>query len=205
MWSMAAYIASWNSSPLAAPAAGLAPWRLVERAEPLVRALAAALEGPAWRRRGEQLVHETAIVEPGAVLKGPLVIGPGCLVAAGATLRGGNWLDEACIVGPGAELKASFLFAGCRLAHFNFVGDSVLGCGVNLEAGSVVANHRNERPGQPIRVRLGDALYGTGVQKFGALLGDGVRLGANAVVAPGALLVPRTVVGRTALLDQDPG
>ena len=30
----------------------------------------------------------------------------------------------------------------------------------------------------------------TGVEKFGALVGDGVRIGANAVVAPGALLSP---------------
>lgn len=206
MWSMAAYIVGWDTSALAGPAAGLSPWQLVERAEPLVQALAtAALQRPGWRAQGQAAVHETAILEPGAVIKGPAVVGPGCFVAAGALLRGGSWLDEGCVIGPGVELKASFLFAGCRLAHFNFVGDSVLGRNVNLEAGSVVANRRNERVDPQVHVRLGGALYATGVQKFGALLGDGVRLGANAVVAPGALLVPGTIVGRTALVDQDPG
>lgn len=34
-------------------------------------------------------------------------------------------------------------------------------------------------------------------------MGDGVRIGANAVIAPGALLAPGRVVGRTALLDQE--
>jgi bifunctional N-acetylglucosamine-1-phosphate-uridyltransferase/glucosamine-1-phosphate-acetyltransferase GlmU-like protein len=61
-----------------------------------------------------------------------------------AYLRAGVWLGEGCVVGPGAELTSSFLFAGSKLAHFNFVGDSILGNDVNLEAGSIVANHRNE-------------------------------------------------------------
>lgn len=151
----------------------------------------------------EIAVHRTAAVEPGAVLKGPLVLGPGCLVAAGAYLRGGNWVAAGCTFGPGAELKSSFVFAGTRLAHFNFVGDSVLGEGVNLEAGSVICNYRNERADKQVRVRVDGRLQGTGHDKFGALLGDGCRIGANAVVAPGALLEPSTVVGRTALLDQE--
>lgn len=52
--------------------------------------------------------------------------------------RGGNWLAERCTLGPGAELKSSMVFAGTKLAHFNFVGDAILGEDVNLEAGSIV-------------------------------------------------------------------
>lgn len=42
----------------------------------------------------------------------------------------------------------------------------------------------------------------TGVDKFGALVGDGVKIGANAVVAPGAFIAPGMVVPRLVLLDQ---
>ena len=52
--------------------------------------------------------------------------------------------EENCIIGPGCELKSSFLFTGSKLAHFNFVGDSVVGARVNLEAGSIIANFQNE-------------------------------------------------------------
>jgi UDP-N-acetylglucosamine diphosphorylase / glucose-1-phosphate thymidylyltransferase / UDP-N-acetylgalactosamine diphosphorylase / glucosamine-1-phosphate N-acetyltransferase / galactosamine-1-phosphate N-acetyltransferase len=48
-------------------------------------------------------------------------------IAAGAYVRGGCWLEANCVLGPGAELKSSFVFAGTKLAHFNFVGDSILG------------------------------------------------------------------------------
>jgi bifunctional N-acetylglucosamine-1-phosphate-uridyltransferase/glucosamine-1-phosphate-acetyltransferase GlmU-like protein len=182
---------------------GQSPWQLTAQSAALVRTLLAGLERDAFVVTEEIAIHRTATVEPGAVLKGPLIVGPGCFVAASAYLRGGCWLDANCIVGPGAELKSSFVFAGSKLAHFNFVGDSILGRGVNLEAGAIVCNYRNERADKEIRVRIGDQRVATGVDKFGALIGDGARLGANAVVAPGALLAAATVVPRAALLDQD--
>jgi len=182
---------------------GQAPWQLTAQSAALVRTLLAELEHDAFVVTDEIAIHRTATIEPGAVLKGPLIVGPGCFVAAGAYLRGGCWLDANCIVGPGAELKSSFVFAGSKLAHFNFVGDSILGRGVNLEAGAIVCNYRNERADKEIRVCIGDQRVATGVDKFGALIGDGARIGANAVVAPGALLAAATVVPRAALLDQD--
>jgi acetyltransferase-like isoleucine patch superfamily enzyme len=47
--------------------------------------------------------------------------------------------------------------------------------------------------------------FETGAEKFGALVGDGTRIGANAVVAPGAILAPATIVQRLALIDQGAG
>ena len=112
-------------------------------------------------------------------------------------------MADRCTFGPGAELKSSFVFTGTKLAHFNFVGDSILGEGVNLEAGSIVCNYRNERQDKEIWVRLGGGLQRTGHVKFGAVLGDHSRLGANAVVAPGGMLVPGSVVRRAALRDDE--
>jgi len=89
-----------------------------------------------------------------------------------------------------------------RLAHLCFVGDSLIGSDVNLEAGVVVANHWNERAEQRITVRVGGQSIQTSVVKFGALIGDHSRVGANAVLSPGTVLAPRTVVARLGLVDQ---
>lgn len=97
------------------------------------------------------------------------------------------------------------MFRGSKLAHFNFVGDSVLGQAVNLEAGSIVANYRNEFDPSNIRFLYQDKVIETGTLKFGALVGDKTRVGANAVIAPGAILSPATIVKRLALIDQSPG
>jgi UDP-N-acetylglucosamine diphosphorylase / glucose-1-phosphate thymidylyltransferase / UDP-N-acetylgalactosamine diphosphorylase / glucosamine-1-phosphate N-acetyltransferase / galactosamine-1-phosphate N-acetyltransferase len=195
-------IASFAGSALARWRA-LAPWALTAQSAAIVAELLRDLDPADYTVTDGIAVHRSATVESGAVLKGPLILGAACFVASGAYLRGGCWLAETCTIGPGSELKSSFVFAGTKLAHFNFVGDSVLGANVNFEAGSIVCNYRNERADKEIRVRLAGGLHRTGVDKFGALVGDGARIGANAVLAPGALLPASAVVRRGALCDQE--
>ena len=199
---LASYIAIFDRSPLA-HWSDASPWEITCRSEEIVRQLLAELPAEEYVIADEVAVHRSATVETGAVLKGPLILGAACFVATGAYLRGGSWVAENCIFGPGAELKSSFVFAGTKLAHFNFVGDSVLGERVNPEAGSIICNYRNERTAKEVMVRLESGLHPTGVTKFGAVIGDDSRIGANAVVAPGALCKPGTVVRRTELCDQE--
>lgn len=199
--SIASYVRDWATSPFAKVT--LAAWLVVRDIEFLVCGALETISGD-YVREGEFAVHRTSTIESGAILKGPGVIGTNCLVAAGAYLRGATYLGEGCIVGPNSELKSSFMFAGSKIAHLNFVGDSIIASGVNIEAGAIVANYRNELDDKQIRIRLGDAVIDTGVDKFGALIGDGARIGANAVVVPGALIAPSTKIGRLQLLDQYP-
>jgi UDP-N-acetylglucosamine diphosphorylase / glucose-1-phosphate thymidylyltransferase / UDP-N-acetylgalactosamine diphosphorylase / glucosamine-1-phosphate N-acetyltransferase / galactosamine-1-phosphate N-acetyltransferase len=73
---------------------------------------------------------------------------------------------------------------------------------VNLEAGVVLANHYNERQDRSISVLRHGTAVPTGRVKFGAVLGDGCRLGANSVTSPGTLLPPGAIVPRLTLVDQ---
>ncbi|MBU6371764.1 MAG: LpxA family transferase [Alphaproteobacteria bacterium] len=195
------YIAAFPASPLAAY--GDAPWRLTSDASAIITAIISNL-GDAYSIADGVALHRTATVEPGAILKAPIVIGPGALVAAHAYLRGGVWLDEGCIIGPSCEVKSSFLIAGSKIAHLSFVGDSILGAGVNVEAGAMIANYRNEHTDKRIRIDTPHGVIDTGVDKFGALVGDSARIGANAVIAPGALISMGAVIGRLTLVDQSP-
>lgn len=199
---MSGLIAGFDTSPLARWGA-LNPWELVTQAPEIVSELLKCLAEDEFEIRADIAVHKTATVEAGAVLKGPLILGARCFVASGAYLRGGCWVSEGCTFGPGAELKTSFVFPGTKLAHFNFVGDSVLGAGVNLEAGSIVCNYRNERNDKQVQVRINGKLVATGCDKFGALIGDQSRIGANAVLAPGAVLEPGSIVRRGTLFDAE--
>jgi hypothetical protein len=56
------------------------------------------------------------------------------------------------------------------------------------------AQKTNERNDKEIRIRVGRSLHSTGQEKFGALVGDSCRPGANAGLAPGTMLAPGTVV-----------
>ncbi|MBC7923185.1 MAG: LpxA family transferase [Ferruginibacter sp.] len=177
------------------------PWQVTARASALVGARLDGL-GPDFVVHGQVAVHRQAVVETGVVFKGPVIVSRNCFVAAHAYLRGGVFLAEGVTVGPGCEVKASFVFGGSTLAHFNYVGDSLVGAHVNLEAGSVTANHFNEREEKAISVVVDGQRLSTGTDKFGALIGDRCRIGANAVTSPGTVLRPGSVVGRLALVDQ---
>lgn len=191
------FISRWPDLALAESAA----WLIAQDCENQVAALLSRLPA-GYRLHGDCAVHESAFVEQGAVMKGPIIVGPGAYVAAGAYLRGGVYLGRDCIVGPSCEIKSSFMLSGSKLAHFNFVGDSLIGEKVNIEAGAIIANYRNELDGALIRIRHEGQVIETGVSKFGALVGDGCKIGANAVVAPGALLGPGARVPRLGLVDQ---
>ncbi|MEP2103030.1 MAG: DapH/DapD/GlmU-related protein [Parasphingorhabdus sp.] len=179
------------------------PWDITKRAGEHILAAMDRLDSN-YVRSGEAAIHRSAEIEDNVVLKEPMIIGPNCLVAAGAYLRGGVFLEKDCIVGPNSELKTTFMFSGSKVAHLNFVGDSIIGSGSNIEAGAIIANYRNEMEDKAIRIRYRDSILETGVEKFGALLGDGCRIGANAVIAPGALLDPGHITRRLELVDQYP-
>jgi bifunctional N-acetylglucosamine-1-phosphate-uridyltransferase/glucosamine-1-phosphate-acetyltransferase GlmU-like protein len=147
-------------------------------------------------------IHITSIVEDHAILKPPVIIGPGCFVGANAYLRNGVFLGEKSSVGPGCEVKTSMIFSHTEIAHLNFIGDSIIGSEVNMEAGSITANYFNERQDKIISVLFNGNIISTGVNKFGSLVGDRCKVGANAVLSPGTILPRETVIKRLQLIEQ---
>lgn len=198
---IADFASEWAWSPFGHIEAG--PWLATSAS---ARWITTALRGLAadFEIRGDVAIHRSAEVERGVWIKAPAIVGANAFVAAGAYLRGGVFVDEGCIVGPGCELKSTFMLRASKVAHLSFVGDSILGADVNVEAGAMVANYRNELGDKRIRFVWRGTVIDTGVEKFGALIGDGSRIGANAVIAPGAVLEPGSQVPRLGHVDQLP-
>lgn len=177
------------------------PWHITKNIQQWIVEKIASLDS-AYEVKNDIAIHKTAAIEPHVILKGPVIVGPRCFIGSHAYLRGGVFMDEKVSIGPGCEVKSSFLFAGASLAHFNFVGDSILGSNVNMEAGSIIANHFNERDDKTIFVLLDGNVHTTGATKFGALVGDGTKIGANAVLSPGTILRQNSIVKRLELIQQ---
>ena len=79
------------------------------------------------------------------------------------------------------------LLPGSKAPHFNYVGDSILGFGVNLGAGVKLSNVRNDGRGVIVTMEDGERIE-TGLRKLGSLIGDHSQLGCNVVTNPGAIL-----------------
>lgn len=140
----------------------LSPWEVTQSAPKIIGEAINQL-GDDYRRFGESAVHLTAEIEEGAALKGAAIIGPRCIISSSALLRGGVFLEEDCIVGPAVELKTTFMFAASKMAHLSFVGESILGSDVNIEAGAIIANYRNELADKAIRIAVDNQVIETGV------------------------------------------
>lgn len=201
---IADYVSSFHARfPFLDPS--ILPWQVTAELPSILERLAFSIGDLSFRRADGMLIHPTAIVESGAIVKPPAIISEGCFIASTAYLRGGTFLDHGVTIGPGCELKTTVIMTGSTLAHFNFVGDSIVGADVNIEAGAVVANHHNDREDKEVRLYVRGQEVRSGVQKFGAVIGDHARLGANAVLSPGTVLEPHAVVGRLVLVNQAPG
>jgi UDP-N-acetylglucosamine diphosphorylase / glucose-1-phosphate thymidylyltransferase / UDP-N-acetylgalactosamine diphosphorylase / glucosamine-1-phosphate N-acetyltransferase / galactosamine-1-phosphate N-acetyltransferase len=177
------------------------PWEIIAILDTLIRSHLSS-PGSGFRIVNDIAIHESAIVEQNVVIKAPAFIGRNCFVGAHAYLRNGVFLDENVKIGPGCEIKSSCIFENSAISHFNFIGDSLIGRNVNFEAGAVVANHFNEKTEKRIYVSFMGRLIDTGTVKFGALVGDNSRIGANAVLSPGTMLEMNSIVGRLELIEQ---
>ena len=101
-------------------------------------------------------------------------------------------VGEKAVVGNSTELKNSVLFNRVQVPHYNYVGDSVLGYGAHMGAGSITSNVKSDKT--LVAVKGEDGQIATGLKKFGAALGDCVEIGCGSVLNPGSVIGPHTIV-----------
>jgi NDP-sugar pyrophosphorylase family protein len=177
------------------------PWQITDNLIQLIEQLIPHL-GDTYKIENGVAIHKSAIVESGVIFKSPAIIMENCRVGANAYFREGVILDKSVKIGAGCEIKTSFICSNTAIAHFNYIGNSIIGHDVNFEAGSIAANHYNEREDKEISVKVGGEIIQTHSKKFGALVGDGSKIGANAILSPGTILEKNSIVKRLELIEQ---
>ncbi|MBI2518417.1 MAG: UDP-N-acetylglucosamine diphosphorylase [Opitutae bacterium] len=143
------------------------------------------LDGRVW-------LHPTVRLPAYATILGPTYIGAGTEIRPGAFIRGNVIVGDRCVLGNASEFKNCLLLDGVQAPHYNYVGDSILGNKAHLGAGVICSNLRLDQA--EVTVKLPAGTVGTGLRKFGAVLGDSAEVGCNAVLNPGTLLGPRALV-----------
>ncbi len=120
--------------------------------------------GPFCRLRNVTLAAGTQVRAhcdlDGAVTEGAVMIGPF------ARLRPGTVLADGAHIGNFVEIKNTTLGVGSKANHLTYLGDAVIGSGVNIGAGTITCNY-------------------DGVNKLTTTIEDGAFIGSNAsLVAP---------------------
>ena len=179
----------------------LQPWEIIDNLETILLQKIKVLDNN-YKIENNIAIHKTAIIEQGVILKGTVIISENCFIGAHAYLRGPIFLSKSVKVGPSSEIKQSIIFDNAAIAHFNYIGNSIIGQNINFEAGSICANHYNERQNKNIWVTQNGTIIDTKTEKFGSLVGDNSKIGANAVLSPGTILEKCSIVKRLELIEQ---
>lgn len=113
--------------------------------EPYVQLLGATRIGSGCRIRSYSVVQtstlgEDVLVRNGCVLDGATV-GDGAILGPYANLRPESHIGPAAHVGNFCETKKITLGAGSKANHLTYLGDAVIGTGVNIGAGVITCNY----------------------------------------------------------------
>ena len=149
--------------------------------------------GPGCIIKDTVIEHDTEI-RANCVIEGAH-IGIACRVGPFSRLRSDTQLSRGVHIGNFVELKNATLGEGSKANHLTYIGDSRIGCDVNVGAGVVTCNYDGANKHTTV---IGDnAFIGSGVMLIapvtvhaGATIGAGSTIGKDA--PPDALTLTRT-------------
>lgn len=165
------------------------PWEVLPKIGEFIIKLGSTLPADEYEKHGDNIwIAKSAKVFESAYINGPCIIGKDAEVRHCAFIRGNAIVGEGAVVGNSTELKNVVLFNKVQVPHYNYVGDSILGCKAHMGAGSITSNVKSDK--KLVVIKCGENNIETGLKKVGAFLGDNVEVGCGSVLNPG------TVIGR---------
>jgi bifunctional UDP-N-acetylglucosamine pyrophosphorylase/glucosamine-1-phosphate N-acetyltransferase len=149
---------------------------------------------------GAVCVEKGARIRSGTYIEGPAYIGEDSDIGPNCYIRPCTGIGRRVRIGNACEVKNSILMDHVHMGHLSYVGDSVIGEGCNLGAGTITANFRFDAAS--IRMRVKGDFVETGKMKIGVIMGDNVKTGVGSLFMPGvkvgcnSWICPNVVVSR---------
>ena len=116
----------------------------------------------------ESEIEADTIIYPSCYITGKNKIGKNCKIGPFAHLRGDVVLEDNVKIGNFVEVKKTTIKSNTNACHLSYLGDSEIGSGVNIGAGTITANYN---PLSKVKSKT--------------IIGNEVKIGSNSVlVAP---------------------
>jgi bifunctional UDP-N-acetylglucosamine pyrophosphorylase / glucosamine-1-phosphate N-acetyltransferase len=137
------------------------------------------------------VIGADSVVHPNSVLE-QSELGTGCLIGPYARVRPGSKLGAGVHIGNFVELKKTQIADGSKANHLTYLGDAVIGKGVNVGAGTITCNYDGVNKS-------------TTTIDDGAFIGSGnmlvapVRIGKNATTGAGSTITKEAPDGQLTL------
>jgi bifunctional UDP-N-acetylglucosamine pyrophosphorylase/glucosamine-1-phosphate N-acetyltransferase len=123
------------------------------------------------------------VVEPHTMLDGVVTTGA-CSLGPFARLRPGTEIAAGCKVGNFVETKKTSLGPNSKASHLSYLGDAVIGQGVNIGAGTITCNY-------------------DGVNKFTTTIKDGAFIGSDSQLVAPVTIGKNATIGAGSTITKD--
>jgi bifunctional UDP-N-acetylglucosamine pyrophosphorylase/glucosamine-1-phosphate N-acetyltransferase len=148
---------------------------------------------------GATSIGEGSVIGPNTRLT-DTTVGRGCTIDETVALQ--TRIDDSCTCGPRAylrpethlcegakagthvEIKKSTIGAGSKVPHLSYIGDTQMGEGVNIGAGSITCNY-------------------DGAKKWATTIGDGAFIGSDTMMVAPVNLGSNVLVGAGSVITED--
>ena len=150
---------------------------------------------------GPVTVAETARIRSGAYIEGPAFIDEESDIGPNCYIRPCTSIGKKVRIGNACEIKNSVIMDNTHIGHLSYVGDSITGENCNLGAGTITANYRLDSG--TIKMRVKGKVVDSGRRKLGAVLGDNVKAGINALFMPGVKVGGNSLIGPNVVVYRD--
>ncbi len=137
------------------------------------------------------IVGADSVIHPNSVLE-QSELGAGCLIGPYARVRPGSKLGQKVHIGNFVELKKTVIADGSKANHLTYLGDAIVGKGVNIGAGTITCNYDGVNKS-------------TTTIEDGAFIGSGnmlvapVRIGRDATTGAGSTITKEAPAGQLTL------
>lgn len=134
----------------------------------------------------ETQIEADTIIYPCTYIEGKNIIGKDCKIGPFARIRGGVELGDFVKIGNFVEIKKTKIKDHTNVSHLSYIGDSELGAGVNIGAGTITANYNHMTK-----------------EKAKTVIEDGASTGANTVVVAPAVIGENASIGAGSVISKN--
>lgn len=135
-----------------------------------------------WISVDTQIDADTTIY-PNVYITGKNKIGAKCSIGPFAHIRGDVELGDCVKIGNFVEVKKSKIASNTNACHLTYIGDSEIGSGVNVGAGTITANYNHATKAKNItKIKDGASIGSNSVLVAPVEIGESATVGAGTVI-----------------------